>query len=77
MTKDEITKIAKIMISADGFCSSCGGLLLDNFRLLFPDFSAEINAVSDDARGIETRYRDAIEEWDYGPPESEPRVWNF
>ena len=75
MTKDEIRKIAKIMLTADNWCGSCSSALLEDMREAFPQHADAIKAVEEKAATIEQRFRVAVDAWDYGPEEKRPRVW--
>lgn len=68
MTEEEIKKIAKIMLTADGWCSSCGPALLDKLNRAFPGYEKVIELVEEQSSDIEDAYcsQDEKEVWDFG-----------
>ena len=77
MERAEIETVAKVMLTADGGCSTCYRKLLDQLKLAFPDHEAAIDAIEQRAgqisevyRGHETEYFETYE----GLP---PRIWEI
>lgn len=77
MTEDDITTVAKIMLTADGWCSVCASSLLDELRAAYPQHALVINAVHVQAPALQDTLARAIAAWDCGPAEKKPHVWYY
>lgn len=57
MTQDEIKKVAKILLTADSWCSNCQAGLFDQLLKAFPEHETAIKYVRSRAAVIEDAYR--------------------
>lgn len=60
MTEDEITKITKIMLTADHWCPSCSSDLIKRLQKVFPDFQGTIDGIEQHRESYELMYRKAV-----------------
>ncbi len=75
MTADEITKVAKIALTADSWCPNCQAGLFEELRKAFPAHTDTIDQVWSDRERIERSYRDAVSKtWD-NFEDDPPNVW--
>lgn len=77
MTKDEVNKIAKIMLTADGWCVCCGPSLLEKLARCFPEHAGLIEAIEARRDELELAFDDARAAWEYGSGTPEPEVWEI
>jgi len=77
MTKEEIIKIAKLMLIADGWCTSCNHALLENLQVLYPEYDIEIREVEASQDDIQKRYKEEYSKFYVTGEGVEPRVWEF
>jgi hypothetical protein len=59
MTKEDIELVAKIMLTADCFCSNCASDLIEKLQETFPEFKETIQAVYDKMEVYEELWRKA------------------
>jgi hypothetical protein len=59
LTDEDAAKVAKIMLTADGWCSACVGNLLDQLKRAFPDNLAAISDIEARQDEIEKAFRAA------------------
>jgi len=59
MTDDDAVKVAKIALTADGWCSTCHRHLIEQLMAAFPENAAAIGGVYDRAREWEDAWREA------------------
>ena len=78
MTKDEAEIVAKIMLTADNFCSTCYHALLEQFAEAFPEHAGVAKHIGCRANDIEHTYHEAHARWvDADEVGEEPRVWKL
>lgn len=73
MTPEDIAKVAKIMLTADGFCPTCGVALLNQLKRAFPEHEAVIEHVRSKSGEIRQAYHDSEPRF-LGEPEF--KVWD-
>lgn len=83
MTQDEIKKVAKILLTADSWCSNCQHDLFSRLLRAFPEHESNIKNVKARARQIEDAYRDmeysisSEEGWVNSDSPEYKNVWDF
>ena len=74
MTEEEIAKVAKICLTADGWCSHCSLDLCRQLQEAFPEYAGVITAIDDHHEDYRCIYREIAEEvW----PKDPPKVWEI
>ena len=77
MTDEELITVAKIMLTADSWCSNCQVGLFNQLREAFPNRTKLIDSVWNDRESLECRLREAMNIW-YDTYEGlEPQVWKI
>ena len=75
MTDAEMKTVARIVMTADNWCSTCQRALLVQLRHAFPDHVKTINAVENDET-LRERYATALNDWyDHQDDDNKPEVW--
>lgn len=75
MTDEEIATVAKIMLTADSFCSNCQSGLFDQLRTAFPGHVATIERIWSKRDEIEAAYLEMGEDqWEGGPVPDMTRI---
>jgi hypothetical protein len=80
MLEADVIKVAKIMLTADGWCINCQDGLLAQLEKAFPEHAASIHAVKADKEAIKQRFRDAEDMWidtDSDNKGNQPQVWDI
>lgn len=78
ISKADMVKIAKIMVTADNWCETCGSGLLGQLKTAFPEYVATINEVWNDRGGLFSRWVAARDKWEgrlRRKPVPQPEVW--
>lgn len=78
MTAEEAAKVAKIMLTVDGWCSTCQDNIFALFREAFPDHAGVIDDILAQREAIQAAVaaaEDAADLADTGEPY--PRVWEM
>jgi hypothetical protein len=60
MTDAEVRTVARIMLTADGWCSNCNSDLLDQLRVAFPEHTVAISEVERDADRLHGLYNESV-----------------
>ncbi len=77
MTYADMLKVARIMRTADHWCSNCAGDLFNQMRSAFPDMRETIDGVYAD-KTLKDRLDAARDEWEEsGSRGMEPQVWTI
>lgn len=78
MTEDEITKITKIMLTADGWCNNCQCDLIQQLTEAFPEYAGVIDGIAQKSewyrQELQARWNDWFEVGDGRP---KPNVWEI
>lgn len=77
MTREEAEMVAKIMLTADGWCSSCNTGLLEQLALALPEHADAIKAVRERKDEIEEAFRAEQDKFWDGERAAKPNVWEM
>lgn len=78
MTEDEIIKVTKIMLTADGWCTNCNAALIEQLQQAFPAHKGIIDGIHQKEDYYHKKLDEAWDVWYDKPADApQPNVWEI